>query len=278
MVLGLLMAIACDTEAPVVDPRLLDQQHYQQAMAETDPQRAVALCEQIEDVPLRGECVVFEAGELLRAGGDGYSACGRLENSDWQSVCYFEMVDAGKLRGERALRTCQRTGAFVERCLAHALQREENELSQQFPAGQEAELQAHIRGMLQRYGLGEHTEEKLDVTIAGRIIADRFRRGPGLSEPFERAACGSADDAACVEAYRVLVLRAGGQGRVPEDCEPPIQVEQVAAMGLPVWSADAQAIGDAVWLHLCRRQNSQHNAPPDAQSAARAQSPPSGQP
>lgn len=131
-----LLGLACQTGSPSVDSRLLDRSLYQQALREPDPERAIALCEQISDRPLRGECVVFEAGEYLQAGGDGYSACRRLEDDSWQAVCIFEMVDAGKLRGEEALRVCKDTGPFIERCLAHALQREENALARQFPAGQ----------------------------------------------------------------------------------------------------------------------------------------------
>jgi len=263
-----LVLLACDTE-PEVDPRRRDQLLYQQALAAADPREAVALCEQIQDLPTRGECVVFEAGELMKAGGDGHGACARLENVGWQQVCFFEMVDAGKLKGERAMVACRRTGPFLERCLAHALQREENILARQYPAGQEGALQEHIRGLLAPYGLANSSEEALDVTITGRIVAERFRRTSGRS-PFPRAACGTADDAACAEAYRVVVLRGGGQGKAPPSCELPIARASIAAMGLPVWADDAQDIADVVWAHQCRRVYGNHNQPPDVRNTERA--------
>lgn len=269
MIAAWLLALACETEPEEIDPRRQDQLLYQQALMSADPREAVALCEQIQDVPTRGECIVFEAGELLKAGGDGYGACARLEHEGWQAVCFFEMVDAGKLRGEQAMRACRRTGAFLERCLAHALQREESTLARRYPAGQEGDLQEHIRSMLRPYGLEEGSEESLDVTIAGRIIAERFRRSYG-AQPFRRAACGTADDAACAEAYRVVVLRAGGQGKAPADCSMPMEAARISAMGLPTWTEDAQEIADAVWAHQCRRANSRHNQPPDVQNARRA--------
>lgn len=267
MIAAWLLALACETEPAPLDPRRQDQLLYQQALAASDPQAAVALCEQIQDLPTRGECVVFEAGELLKAGGDGYGACERLPHEGWQEVCFFEMVDAGKLRGEKAMRACQRTGAFLDRCLAHALQREESALARRYPAGQEQALQEHIRG------LTSSDEEPLDVTITGRIIAERFRRSRS-TQPFHRAACGTADDDACAEAYRVVVLRAGGQGRAPDDCSMPMDVDRISAMGLPIWAEDAQDIADVVWGHLCRRANSRHIQPPDAQNARRASQPP----
>ncbi|MFT4975442.1 MAG: hypothetical protein ACI8S6_001329 [Myxococcota bacterium] len=273
MMAAIMLALlsGCAPEPPP-DPRRQDQLLYQQALQSSDPRAAVALCEQISDLPTRGECVVFEAGELLKAGGDGYGACDRLEHTGWQAVCFFEMVDAGKLRGEPALRACRRAGAFLERCLAHALQREENILARRYPAGTEAELQAHIVGLLRPYGLAESSEESLDVTITGRIVAERFRRSYG-QQPFTRTACGTADDAACAEAYRVVVIRAGGQGRAPSDCTLPMSRDRISALSLPVWTDDTQDIADVVWAHQCRRANGRHNQPPDVRSAERAKQP-----
>jgi hypothetical protein len=257
-----LIGLACQLGPALEEPRLQDQSLYQQALRETDPERAIALCEQISDLPLRGECVVFEAGEYLKAGGDGSSACLRLGDANWQAVCLFEMVDAGKLRGEEALRMCKDTGPFIERCLAHALQREENALARQFPAGQEGALQAHIGDLLKTYGLDAISEEPIDAIITGRIIADRFRRS-GRDRLFSLAVCGTANEVACVEAYRVVVMTGGRDARAPSDCTPPIDRDQVSALGFPVWEDDAQGIADQVWAHQCRRARGRHKVPPD---------------
>ena len=262
--------LACEPRTPeAAQPLLADQARYRAALAAADPVEAVRLCGEIGDDRLRRECLVFEAGDLRRAGGDAQRVCAGLDTPEWQAVCFFELVDRGGLRGEAALAACQQTGAFQQRCVAHALQREERALAQQFPPGQEAAMAAHIQALVARYSLEDAEEEALDVVMVGRLIAERKRqRAP--QAPFSRADCGSASDVACAEAYRALVLRAGGEGKAPEDCALPMDPARVAALGLPVWTAELQPLADTVWAQLCRRQRTPSHRPPDYQHSQRS--------
>ena len=261
MILALLLACPQD---PPDNPQLNDRLAYAQAIGEDDPRAALALCDQIEDVSMHGECSMFAARAIAQQGGDGEAVCEALPTLAWREVCFFEIVDASGTRGENALKACQRTGAFKERCLAHALQREERNLMLRFGAGQEAELMAYIREQTGSYGLADITEEAIDVKIAARIMAQRVMsrsQGRPLSDiVFTRADCGTATDDACVEAYRILVTKAGRA--VPRDCSPPMEVARIRALRLPTWSEDFQPLAERTWAHLCKRANTQQR-PPD---------------
>ena len=255
--------LGCLTTPPE-DPGVTDARAYAAAIKETDPHRALALCEQIEDTSMNGECTMFAARQLAKNKGDAMAVCDGMRAVGWQQVCRFEVVDASGLRGEQAVAACADTGGFKERCLAHALQREERPISQQFPAGQEAEMMAYIRERVTLYGLDELTREAIDEKMAARIITERVLRAgnPRGSLPMSRSLCGTATDAVCVEAYRIYVTKVGGPGRVPRDCSIPMDTHRVSAMRLPTWTEDFQALADITWGQLCKRANTaQHHRP-----------------
>lgn len=128
----------------------------------------------------------------------------------------------------------------------------------------------HLRGLLQTYGLDAISEEPIDAIITGRIIAKRHWRS-GRGQAFSLAMCGTSDEAACVEAYRVMITSGDHDARAPEDCTLPIRRELVAALGLPVWEEDAQGIADQVWSHQCRRARGRHKVPPDTRRSSRSE-------
>jgi hypothetical protein len=248
---------------PPEDPALTDSRAYADAIKETDAQRALALCNQITDVSMNGECTMFAARQIAQTGGNATPVCEGLRQG-WREVCLFEIVDASGLRGEAAASACQGTGGFKERCLAHALQREERPISEQYPPGQEAEMMAYIRTRVTLYGLDGLTQEAIDEKMAARIITERVLRSgrPRGTLPMSRSFCGTASDAVCVESYRIYVTKAGGPGRVPKDCTLPMNPERVSAVGLPTWTAEFQPLADEAWGHLCKRANtSQHHRP-----------------
>lgn len=172
MILSLLLGCL---SPPPEDPALTDARAYADAIKEADPQRALALCGQITDVSMNGECTMFAARQIARSGGNATPICQGLSQG-WREVCLFEIVDSSGLRGEAAAIACKDTGGFKERCLAHALQREERPISEQFPPGREAEMMAHIRTRVTLYGLDGITEEAIDEKMTARIITERVLR------------------------------------------------------------------------------------------------------
>ena len=262
MILSLLLG--CTTQPPE-DPALLENRAYASAISEADPHRALSLCGEITDTSMNGECTMFAARQLAKSGGDAVAACDGLTDPGWKQVCLFEIVDASGMRGEAAAASCQRTGPFMERCLAHALQREERPISEGFPAGQEAEMMAHIRERVTLYGLDGITEEAIDEKMAARIIAERVLRAgnPRGTLPMSRSLCGTASDAVCVEAYRIYVTKVGGPGRVPQDCTLPMDPHRVSALRLPIWTEEFQPLADVTWGQLCKRANTQQHHRPD---------------
>lgn len=260
MILSLLLGCL---SPPPEDPALTDARAYADAIKEADPQRALALCGQITDVSMNGECTMFAARQIARSGGNATPICQGLSQG-WREVCLFEIVDSSGLRGEAAAIACRDTGGFKERCLAHALQREERPISEQFPPGREAEMMAHIRTRVTLYGLDGITEEAIDEKMTARIITERVLRSGRQrgAQPMSLSLCGTATEAVCVEAYRIYVTKIGGPGRVPKDCSLPMNTQRVSALGLPIWTEDFQALADQTWSQLCKRANTaQHHRP-----------------
>lgn len=258
------LLLACTGEPPE-DPAVTDNRLYTQAITEADPQQALVLCRQITEVSMHGECTMFAAKQVAQAKGNAVAICDELDDVGWQQVCLFEIVDASGMSGEEAVSACARTGSFQERCLAHALQREEMGISRNFPPGKEAEMMAHIRERVTLYGLDGLTEEAIDEKMAARIITERVLRAgmPRGSVPMSLSLCGTATEAVCVEAYRIYVTKVGGPGRVPKDCSVPMNVERVRAVGLPTWVEEFQPLADQAWRHLCKRANTTQHHPPD---------------
>ena len=244
---------------------MVDARAYAAAIKETDPQKALALCQQITDTSMHGECTMFAARQVASSGGDATAICNGLVENGWRQVCRFEVVDASGMRGEAAASACAGTGPFKERCLAHALQREERPISERFPPGKEAEMMAHIRDRVSLYGLDGLTEEAIDEKMTARIITDRVLRAgrPRGMMPMSRRHCGTATDAVCIEAYRIYVTKVGGPGKVPKECTIPMDPFKVSALQLPTWTEEFQPLADEAWLQICRRANTQQHHRPD---------------
>lgn len=261
--MSLLLLLGCLSAPPEV-PEVVDARAYAAAIKESDPQKALALCQEITDASMHGECSMFAARQVAVAGGDAVAICDALAEQGWRQVCRFEVVDASGMRGEAAATACAGTGAFKERCLAHALQREERPISERFPAGQEAEMMAYIRERVSLYGLDGLTQEAIDEKMTARIVAERVMRSgrPRGMLPMSRSYCGTATDAVCIEAYRIYVTKIGGPGKVPKECTIPMSPFKISALQLPTWTEEFQPLADEAWQQLCRRANtSQHHRP-----------------
>ena len=262
--MNLFVLLGCLSPPPEV-PEVVDARAYAAAIKETDPHQALALCQQITDPSMHGECGMFAARQLAEAGGDAVAICDSLTEQSWRQVCRFEVVDASGMRGEAAVVACTGTGAFMERCLAHALQREERPISERFPPGQEAEMMVYIRERVSLYGLDGLTQAAIDEKMPDRIIAERELRGgrPRGMLPMSRSHCGTATDVVCIEAYRIYVTKIGGPGRVPKDCTTPMRPIKISALQLPTWTEEFQPLADAAWQQLCRRANTENHHRPD---------------
>ena len=90
-----------------------------------------------------------------------------------------------------------------------------------------------------------------------RLIARRrSRHGPPA--PFTRAECGTASDAVCQEAYRVIIReRTQGSQVATQVCAETVTRESVAAAGLPPWEDEVAALAEAVWDQTCKEARRQ---------------------
>ena len=106
----------------------------------------------------------------------------------------FEVADRNSVTGEQAQIWCKQAGDFYQRCMYHAIQREETSLMKQFPLGKERELIAEIQKRLS--DVGEIKTDPLSQTLPARILAKRFvsKWQKNKSLQFSKEHCGTADE------------------------------------------------------------------------------------
>ena len=117
---------------------------------------ALELCSKIIDEELKGECIWFTAKSMTERNNrapqpervrQSFQLCEQAPTSGWVEVCRFDVIDVTGITGEIADQACALTGEFQERCMIHALLREEESLARKFPKGQEL---AMMDGILKR--------------------------------------------------------------------------------------------------------------------------------
>lgn len=237
-----------------------DRERYQDSatLSATDPAAAAAMCVDIGDMALRGECTVFAVRALGKIKGDTDAVCATLQGAAdpwWHELCVFEAVDASGRSGDEAISRCAHSGQFLERCLAHALGREASrELRASYPPGTEADFMAWAQQRMEHYGLVGLTRQPLAQEYTARALADRARDAspPGSWVPWSLARCGGLPEPVCEEGYRKYLRMARGPRDGASICGGDLTAETVAAAGLPAWEPDVEGLALGVWGKLCK--------------------------
>lgn len=261
--LSILLLAACTGEAPP-SAAAQDRQAYAASAAalQSDAAQAAALCGQIENDRLHGECATFAAKEMGKQRLDGLALCATVRHDGWAQVCSFEAADGAGLIGEQALAACDRSGEFLERCLSHALSRHADRDWRQVPLGEEATFLAWLEEKIPYYRL-ENGYQDVRKDFLARRIAERVRRGvAGDPTRFSTADCGTAPATTCTEAYRYLVRGSRAAQDVTDLCSAPVTPARIQAAGLAVWADGDPDTVDALWRVLCRELQGAGRPPP----------------
>ena len=244
------------------------------SVAQTE--KALSLCSQIQDVELKGECVWFAAKTQTERNNrapqpervrQAFELCKQAPTSGWMEVCRFDVIDVTGITGEIADQACALTGEFQERCMIHALLREEESLARRYPKGKELAMMEGILLRMTNIGLGELSDEPIHETLTARVVARRFEAG-WRSSPrlrFSVDQCGELPQDVCIDAYRIAIKQIG-RGRLPKSCRLPMKVEQVLEVGLPGWVSNMDEILQPAWKSLCHATYGPQKAPDYASS------------
>jgi len=252
-----------------------DQQAYLSA-SQQPIQQALQTCMQITDQELLGECVWFVTKSHTEKNArmpqpervrQAFQYCEQSPTDGWKTVCRFDAIDVVGVTGEVADSACAQTGEFRERCMIHALLREEDQLSARFPKGKEVEMMNSIEQRMLKLGLDEVSEEPIHKTLTARVVARRFESAwrNNRQYPFTSAECGQLPTEICVDAYRIAIKQIG-KGLLPKPCTIPMSTANVAAVGLPVWHQELQEPMQAAWKSLCHATYGPQKAPDYASS------------
>ena len=142
-----------------------DQSLYLRALKE--PHNGPKICSEITNDDVQGECILFSATD----GGFGTDACGFARTEKWKEACFFEVIDKKGVPKHQAKDSCARTGRFVNRCVYHIIQREEQLWMKRFPMGQEQEMSDAIQKEIVLLGGTELTNDPLSKTLVIRLCA-----------------------------------------------------------------------------------------------------------
>ena len=267
MIFGLLL-LSCALNDTPPPQAIVDQNAYLKAVEAKRPESSLAICSQISDERLRGECVLFAAKAQAMQKRPALAFCNQAPTISWQSACAFEVSDMAGLTGKEADKACQMAGEFQSRCMYHALQREESSLNQAYPLGQEKDLMYAILSRMESLNAKMIEGDPLHITLTARIISRRFQAA-WISDKdltFDRSICGTASPDVCTEAYR-LTVKMLSHNRPPEPCQTPMSAEIVAQSGLPLWSPEFEVWAQEAWANVCRRATGSHR-PPDHRASS----------
>ena len=277
------LTLACQQPPTVMSSGWQDQQNYLEASTLPTTQ-ALQKCQEIQDEELLGECVWFVTKanternnrlpqpERIR---QAFEQCELSPTEGWQTVCRFDAIDVTGATGELADAACAQTGEFQERCMIHALLREEDQLAARFPKGKELDMMNSIEQRMKKIGLTEVSEEPIHKTLTARVVARRFETAwkNNRQYPFSLNECGQLPEEICIDAYRISIKQIG-KGRLPKPCTLPMNPQTVAAAGLPVWHDALQESVQSAWKSLCHATYGPQKAPDYASSQrAKKQSP-----
>ncbi len=234
---------------PAPDP---DRAAYTASLAllEEDAAAAAAACAPIDDPVVYGECALFAAAALARTGADARPVCGGITQPAWREACYFDIADAMQLTGPDARAACASAGQFRDRCLAHALNRLGAQAAALAP--ESGAMVQMLAGQARALGLNGQQADDAARDVVAQHLAGVWRERAPDPPVFRRVDCGTADDATCAKAYRLVVKDASGEKRPAAPCRPSPTREAVEAAGLPTWDADMDAPARAVWGGFCR--------------------------
>lgn len=273
--LSLFLMFACTQSSVQPSQDWLDQQSYLSA-SQQPVEQALKTCATIQNQELQGECVWFAAKKYIETTSRrptpekmpiALQFCAQAPTEEWQQVCYFDILDGIGISGQEADRTCPMTGEFAERCMIHALLREEETLSKRYPKGQEVSMMNAIQSRMNNLGLQKVSEEPIHETLTARVVARRFESGwrNNPSMPFSKDDCGELPDAICVDAYRIAIKQIG-RGTLPNPCVHPMSIESVRSVGLPIWHTDLDDSVQTAWKSLCHATYGPQKAPDYASS------------
>lgn len=245
--LGLLAVTLAACGGAHADP---DRAAYIEALRAEAPTAAAAACGRIQDPLLHGECALFAAAAVAGSGGDGRDVCGGITHPAWRGACFFEVAEAMTLRGPDAREACTQAGDFRVRCLAHALNRDGPEAATS--TRDEATMLRVLLGRARALGLSGEDATEAATDVVAQHVAGRWREGGEPTRTFRRTACGTAGDAACAKAYRLVVKDAARSPRPTAPCAGGATAQAVAAAGLPAWDDDLAPLASRVWAGICR--------------------------
>lgn len=232
---------------------LQDLDMYREAQQEQYATKSVPICQNIQDTSLKGECLWFVAQRAITQGIDPFPICEQAPTESWKHACIFEVADRNSVTGEQAQVWCKQAGDFYQRCMYHAIQREESNFMQQYPMGKEAELIAEIKKRL--VDVGEIKEDPLSETLTARILAKRFmnkwRNDTSKQIRFSQEHCGTAPEHVCANSYRFTLKLSR---RKPSTCITPMDPLLVQQAGMPLWTAEFDLLAMDAWEDFCRNQ------------------------
>ena len=266
---------ACAPQIDSMSVEWTDQQAYLQAS--TLPiQQAIQTCQTIQDIELNGECVWFVTKSHTERNArlpqpervrQAFQYCEQSPTEGWKTVCRFDVIDVTGVTGEVADTACSQTGEFQERCMIHALLREEDQLAARFPKGKEVAMMDSIEQRMLKLGLDEVSSEPIHQTLTARVVARRFESAwrNNRQYPFSLRECGGLPESICVDAYRIAIKQIG-KGLLPKPCTVPMSIETVAGVGLPVWSDGLNTAVQSAWKSLCHATYGPQKSPDYASS------------
>ena len=228
---------------------LQDIQLHQEAQNQSHPNQSILLCNQIQDESMRGECVWYTAQKAITLGVDPFPICDHAPNESWRGACIFEVADRNSVTGEQAQVWCKQAGDFYQRCMYHALQREESQLMQRYPLGKEQELIAEIKKRLS--DVGEIKEDRLSETLPARILARRFmsKWAKNKNLLFTKEHCGNVTDEICTNVYRFTLKMSR---RRPQHCVEPMDPLVIKKARMPMWDPSFETFALDAWEDFCR--------------------------
>lgn len=228
----------------------LDREAYLAVVA--DPGQG-SRCSEIADGGLRTECVALAALDHAEAGrvDAARALCSQLQPGGWQDECHFLTCDGARLVSAEAVDCCKSAGRFRRRCMGHAMGRDAMGAFEALPPGQEAAGLAAVEAVVARYqgaGVARHKAEQI-------VQAALLQRAP--EGPLSPEVCGDIGALLCARVYEEMLRQATrptvGQptAGLERACAPTVDVEDVAALGLPVWKPELDAVAQRAWDRVC---------------------------
>jgi hypothetical protein len=228
-----------------------DRPNYLRAISMTPGEEAEALCLELKNGLLRGECQAYNAEGVAATGDQALVSrlCGSIEAPVWREECFFLTTDRLDLTGDGAVEACANAGRYRGNCVGHAIGREMKGIERRFgKVGQETMLYDAILKTVSRYKPGAPPAQRKVTadSLMARILASRWNEAP-----FDKALCGKATDALCARAYRTNLDAAPPQIAIEGLCDRPVTLQEAEAIGARTWTPDSEELARVAWAQLC---------------------------